>query len=283
MECEAIYREFAPGADLRGHVRAFFTFTAPADTRAAGPAVSRAIIREVAFPAGQTFTPLFADAHLSIVVTFGAGYRVAGLWDGRSAGHVIGAMSSAHAVAHGDRIVQVGAYVRAVKVRALMGFAAHEFTDRIVPLEDVWGSEHAALECRMYEAESDGARVQILEEALRNHLRGSEETSGRVDVAGLTQWMIAQRGCVTVGQLAAAAGVSRQHLTRVFREEVGLSPKLYARLTRFRAGLGMGMLGAGSAAALGYADQSHMIAEFREFSGLTPGMLAAGRRFHPFI
>ena len=93
---------------------------------------------------------------------------------------------------------------------------------------------------------------------------------------------------MNVNRLADAAGVSRQHLTRVFRETVGVSPKRYCRLARFQAGLayagaGDGVKWAQVAAELGYADQSHMIAEFRELSSLTPEALATQRWFHPFI
>jgi AraC-like DNA-binding protein len=91
-----------------------------------------------------------------------------------------------------------------------------------------------------------------------------------------------------VSALAEAAGVSRQHLTRVFRDVVGLSPKRYCRIARFQAGLAYADTAhevewCVAALDLGYADQSHMIAEFREMSGLTPASLATGRWFHPFI
>jgi methylphosphotriester-DNA--protein-cysteine methyltransferase len=74
----------------------------------------------------------------------------------------------------------------------------------------------------------------------------------------------------------------------VFREQVGLSPKLYCRLARFQAGLCYVVPGghvewAQAAVQLGYADQSHMITEFREFSSATPDQLIAERWFHPFI
>src|SRR5262249_36962172 len=92
----------------------------------------------------------------------------------------------------------------------------------------------------------------------------------------------------TVESLASSAGVSRQHLARLFREYVGISPKLYCRLARFQSGLAYAGLGknvhwAETAIDLGYADQSHMIAEFREFSSLTPQQIATERWFHPFI
>src|SRR5260370_30441216 len=99
---------------------------------------------------------------------------------------------------------------------------------------------------------------------------------------------MASRGQVSVERLADAAGVSRQHLSRVFHELVGVSPKQYCRLARFHTALGFvggvePVEWARVAAALGYADQSHMIAEFREFSSLTPRQIAGGRLFHPFI
>ena len=87
--------------------------------------------------------------------------------------------------------------------------------------------------------------------------------------------------------MADQAGVSRQYLTRVFREDVGVSPKLYCRLSRFQAALKLARKGeqvnwADLAIGAGYTDQSHMIAEFREFSGMTPGTFGRGRAFHPF-
>ncbi len=41
--------------------------------------------------------------------------------------------------------------------------------------------------------------------------------------------------CAQIGQVAEAAGLSAGHLTRHFQEEVGLTPKHYARVRRFQA------------------------------------------------
>src|SRR5207253_1868615 len=92
----------------------------------------------------------------------------------------------------------------------------------------------------------------------------------------------------SIKRLADAAGLSRQHFTRVFRANVGVSPKTYCELARFQSTLahvrrGENVQWAQVAAESGYADQSHMIAEFRRFSGMTPETLLDGRWFHPFI
>jgi methylphosphotriester-DNA--protein-cysteine methyltransferase len=113
------------------------------------------------------------------------------------------------------------------------------------------------------------------------------QPSGSIGVDRLAARMVRRRGGETVESLARGAGISRQHLSRLFRERVGVGPKLYNRLARFQAGLvyaGAGAVDWAEAAVdLGYADQSHMIAEVREFSGLTPQALASQAWFHPFI
>ena len=83
----------------------------------------------------------------------------------------------------------------------------------------------------------------------------------------------------SVGRLALELGVSRQHLARAFRRDVGLSPKMLARVMRLRALTGSLARGeeprwARLAARFGYADQSHLVSETRALAGLTPTQLA---------
>jgi AraC-like DNA-binding protein len=75
--------------------------------------------------------------------------------------------------------------------------------------------------------------------------------------------------------VAATFNLSQRRFIRIFRDEVGLSPKLFCRITRFsnvvRRMEGRDVVDwRDLAAAGGYYDQSHFIHEFREFCGLTP-------------
>lgn len=282
------YREFAPCEELQRYIRAFFTFTAPAEEAHA----SRAVTRQTHFRDGELLcSPLFADGHVSIVFSFGPAYRVDGLWSpGPSGpgGHVIGTMSVARPASHGERIVQIGAYVHAAQTRLIMGVPACELTDRIVALADLWGAASSALETRLREAQCDAERIGLLETALVSRIACERNPKAALDLPRLARCVVLRGGRLTVEQLASAAGVSRQHLTRVFREEVGVTPKLYCRLARFRAGLSYTNYHANTdwaetAVHLGYTDQSHLIAEFREFAGLTPGRITFEGRFHPFM
>lgn len=281
----ARYREFEPCRPLRDYVRSFFTFTVPVST----DEPRRVLRREHLFNTpGSYTTPLFADSHVSMSFSFGSGYRVGALWvqaEEKSCGHVIGPMSAAHPAAHGERLVQIGAYFRPVRAKSFFTAPVHELADRVLSLSELWGSLALSLEAQIAEARCDDDRVDRLERALLRRLHLSPDDRFAVKLPALAAFVQQRRGIVIVAELSDAAGISRQHLGRIFHEEVGLPPKLFCRLARFRAALACitrGGGGAALAAEFGYVDQSHMIAEFREFSGLTPRPLLLQERVHPF-
>jgi AraC-like DNA-binding protein len=140
------------------------------------------------------------------------------------------------------------------RLAAILGVPLREVTDARVPLRDV--SRH--LEVHVESMERDLARLTAL------------ETDPRVDAA--IDRIIRSGGRCDIARVASLVNVTRQHLARLFAENVGISPKLFARVIRFRYAMRLGREKpwADVAAELGYADQSHLIAEFREFSGMTP-------------
>ena len=275
------YRELAPARALRGHVRSYFSFT-PGPSEWRGP---RPVIRDVRIARDESFcSPVFADGHASLVMDLGATCHVGGGWTrGTTVGtRAIGALRRVGGEA-GARSAMIGVYLEPGACSFFLGMPAVELTDCVVPLDQVCGVRAEDL------VELDErSRVDRLEGALLDRVFHAPPSHASVDVSGLARWVREAPASMTVSRLASAAGVSRRHLTRVFREVVGVSPKRYCRLARFRAGLAYA--GAGNrvqwarvAAELGYVDQSHMIAEFREFSSLTPEALATHDWFHPFI
>jgi AraC-like DNA-binding protein len=282
----ACYREFAPCDALRSHVSSFFSFVPGAADRAA----HRRLIREIAFADGDSFSsPLFADGHVSLTLNLDRVCLADGRWLHGVApvATVIGAMSVVGPERPAGRAEMVGAYFRPGRAAPFLGAPSRVVTDRIVALEDLWGPAATDLSgelCDMDEA----ARIDRLERTLLERLARARAITTSVDAVGLAQRAIASAGAVTVERMADDAGVSRQALTRAFRETVGVPPKLYCMLARFQAGLryagrGKDVDWARAAVDLGYADQSHMIMEFRRFSSLTPYQLASEHWFHPFI
>jgi len=73
--------------------------------------------------------------------------------------------------------------------------------------------------------------------------------------------------------LAQRIGVSREHLHRLFREAVGLSPREYSRCARIHQAKRMLRRGepiADTAQACGFADQAHFSRWFKRVFGVTP-------------
>jgi AraC-like DNA-binding protein len=281
----ATYREFAPPPALRAHVRAFFSFMPGESARP-----PHRVMREVRFAREESFcSPLFASGQASLSLELGGLCALGKGWTFGAPlrGRAVGAQRKVGAPSPGGCSKMIGVYFEPGATSALLGVPALELTDRLVDLELLWGNRGS----RMIEdlaALDEAAQLDRLGAELIQRLSRASPPSPGTDVAALARSVRAEPAAIGVRRLAKTAGVSRQHLTRLFREAIGVSPKRYCRLARFQAGLayagaGKDLRWAEVAVELGYADQSHMIAEFRELSSLTPGMLAGTRWFHPFI
>ena len=86
---------------------------------------------------------------------------------------------------------------------------------------------------------------------------------------------------LTLAEVAAAAGVSRHRLTRLFRAAFGLPPHRFVLAQRIRAArrlLERGVAPGEVAQQTGFFDQSHLHRHFTRTLGMTPGAYAAALR-----
>lgn len=87
--------------------------------------------------------------------------------------------------------------------------------------------------------------------------------------------IIATKGNISIDELARDVYVTERSLERAFKAFVGVSPRLFIRISRFREA--MQQMARGGSERLtdialdhDYADQSHFSRTFREFTGFTP-------------
>jgi AraC-like DNA-binding protein len=87
-------------------------------------------------------------------------------------------------------------------------------------------------------------------------------------------YLEAAPGLVSLDVLARAVHLSKSHLVRLFRTQVGLPPHAYLlrlRISRACRLLAGGVPIAEAAHAAGFADQSHLTRHFKYYLGVTPG------------
>jgi AraC-like DNA-binding protein len=159
-----------------------------------------------------------------------------------------------------------------------LGAPPGQLADAHLDLETLWPRQAAELRERLCEARSPARRFRILESALVARLRSPRPGHGAVRPA-LEQ---IARPSVAVADVADRVGLSHRRLIEVFTAEVGLPPKLFARLRRFQRALTLvqetSVDWAGLALRCGYYDQSHLIREFQELAGFSPAALRRRRR-----
>jgi AraC-like DNA-binding protein len=199
----------------------------------------------------------------------------------RSVGSFVAGLYDRHAIiGSAGRMAGVQVNFSPLGARLLLDRPLEAFANRMVELDDVWGSEARRLSVRLEEAPGwperfamlDAeiaariARARPLHDALRWTMGRLIDTSGRVPVQALVD----------------GTGWSRRHLIARMRHEFGLAPKTLGRVLRLGTAVdalrrnGESRL-AEVAADCGYYDQAHFTRDFREFTGMTPSAFVRGR------
>ena len=196
-----------------------------------------------------------------------AGYRCEEL----ASGLVLCGTASRFAVIDTNEQEQVaGVVFRPGGAAAFFRMPAQETADSHVPLDLIWGRRARSLRERLLEAEVAGARLDVLERALKE-----------MAAPGLMDGAIGY-ALEEFGRRPETAGMSGRRFIERFRTAAGMTPKRYCRLLRFRRAVGQVKLGRRVdwtmvAMESGYYDQSHFIRDFREFAGIAPREYEAGR------
>lgn len=253
------YREVKPSAALVPYVQCYWFITAVY----APPVLNR----------------ICPDGCADIIVDLSATLPIGGA-PGVGRCYAVGTMLRAARIALAGAIHLVGVRLRPGTAGPIFGLPMHELTDTTAPLPDLW-AEATDLGPSLAEATTPSDRVARLERSLLARLRRVREPAAVVRQA--IRFVARTGGTRPVRELEQAVGLGGRHLERHFRDAVGISPKSFARVVRFRRALAA-MQQSGTipwsrlAAETGYYDQAHLIREVRALAGVTPTGLATELR-----
>ncbi len=199
---------------------------------------------------------------------------------GAASGLVSGARTSSFVLDTSQPLSLMGAGFKPGGGYAFFGLPAGELQGLTEPLDTFWGSAARTLRAQLLEARSAECRFSILERYLVARLSGAPARSARVRYA-IQEFQRPDR-CVAVSEVVDQTGMSARRFIEEFRQQVGLAPKAFCRIQRFRRVLRR-IINATevdwteTALSCGYYDQSHFNHEFREFAGVSPSAYLACR------
>lgn len=192
----------------------------------------------------------------------------------RHTGGFVGGLDDSFAVCEHDGFQQgVQVNLTAIGARLLFGIPMSELSGRIVSIRDVLPVRHRNLGERLQDVSNWDARFDLLDCALADCLAEACEKTKIVSWA--VRRIEQSGGALDVRALASQMGYSRKHVITMFRDQVGIPPKLLARIVRFHRLVkhlrhGGGGTWADLALEFGYYDQAHLVRDVRQFTGITP-------------
>lgn len=258
------YVEYKPAAALRDYVRCYW------------------ICEDTSIQLQRDVEELSPDGCPEIVLHYAAAfaeYDDSGRAMRQPAAVVAGQLTGPLRLQPGESIGMLGIRLEPATACTLLGVPAFELTNRRLDLSVCWGSEAGRLLESLATAVNDRQRIEVCERELLQRLcvSGYERDELVEAVVGRIQ---RRSGDISMDELERLSGYSARHLERRFRQRVGVSPKLFGRIIRFRR-IFDELTADGPAEWVrialdrGFYDQSHLIRDFRQFAGCTPTQFLA--------
>jgi AraC-like DNA-binding protein len=193
---------------------------------------------------------------------------------------LVGARSSYSIIDTAEQRTVLGLSFRPGGTWPFFDVSADELCNLHVALDDIWGAGARSLREQILLAPTPMARLRTMEKALAS--RAIRPLAQHPAIAFSLARMHLGADPESVEVLSNKAGLSGRRLARLFSLEVGLTPKLYARVLRFGRALQLTHADrpvdwSDVVHQCGYFDQSHLIHDFRKFSGFTPSEYLARR------
>lgn len=254
------YAEYPPPPALAGLVRCFWH------------------LRGEAAPDRDEAEPALPDGSPELILNFGDPFEH--LVEGRRprrqpAAFLVGQITAPMRVRPTGRIHLVGVRFEAHGA-AMLHRPMHALTDGWIAASEVAPGLVRTMDALGNRPSAERAIAAISEELIRI---GAAARESDPRIARAVQAIRAQHGATSPEGLAREAGLTLRSLQRRFADEVGVSPKLLARIVRFQrvfvALRDEPASWARIAAACGYYDQPHLVRDFRDFAGEAPARLLA--------
>ncbi|MBF2074573.1 MAG: AraC family transcriptional regulator [Synechococcales cyanobacterium C42_A2020_086] len=194
---------------------------------------------------------------------------------------ICGTHSENFIIRDANKISVIGVHFKPGGGGAFFELPAGELYNERISVNEIWKTRAAELRDRLAQESAPETRFRVLEQFLMQMLRPIKYHPA-VNFA-LHQFQ--QPANLTIRSITEQTGFSARHFNQLFRDQVGITPKLFCRIQRFQKVLEMLSVKApvdwlDIAFTCGYFDQAHLIHDFRAFADCTPTEYLDQRGFH---
>jgi len=175
------------------------------------------------------------------------------------------------------QIESFGVFFQPFGLWQLFGLPNIELRDQAYAGRDVFGAAIGRLWLQMAEASSFERRVEVVERFL---MKRAETAVHQTPIMSAATYIFQRRGMNRIASVVDRSGYGIRQFERKFKVEVGIAPKLFARISRFQTALDAKLHAPARswleiAHKFGYHDQMHMVHDFQGLGGDSPGGLMA--------
>lgn len=188
--------------------------------------------------------------------------------------YIVGTMTTFSDVTYNDGMQMMGIRFRAGGITAFIQLPIHEITNQRIEM----GLIETVFEKRRFQ--DDLAEKKNLYERIRyvdSYLLGKLQHAGLPDRQVMTavNLVMQNKGRLPIGNLMDKVCLSQRQFERRFKASIGISPKVFSSVIRFRHAHELLQQQSEQSIFLtaidcGYYDHAHFIREFKRFTGQTP-------------
>ena len=185
---------------------------------------------------------------------------------------ICGQITGPHWIMPVDSTIHFNVIFQATGFAQLTGLDAGEFNNGFMDL-NLLGEEWASLGRRVHQVKSDDERINILTSFFLARIPEIKEGASS-EIPTRVLEMIRNDHRHSISDIADTLGFAERHIRRVFKKEVGMSPKKYQQIMRIHRVINLlrqdpHMSIQDIVAICDFADSAHLARQFKRFTGRT--------------
>jgi len=132
----------------------------------------------------------------------------------------------------------IGVHFKPGGAAPFLGMPADELAGQVVELDAVWGGAAWDWRDQLLAAHTPDSKFSILERLLSHRLAQRKLRQRHADaVTWALNRYVAEPNLQTITSVSSRVGFSHKHFIELFRQQTGLSPKVFCRIRRFQKAL----------------------------------------------